>query len=51
MNYIYILYSEEVGQYYIGYTSESLQERLRIHLSHHSEFTSKTKDWLVVYYE
>ena len=51
MNYFYILYSKELDQYYIGHTSESLQERLRKHLSHHSGFTSKTKDWLLVYYE
>ena len=51
MNYFYILYSRDLNQYYIGHTSESLQERLRKHLSHHSGFTSKAKDWLVVYYE
>jgi len=51
MNYFYILYSKVLNQYYIGHTSESLQERLRKHLSNHSGFTAKSKDWLVVYYE
>ena len=51
MNYFYILYSKALNQYYIGHTSESLQERLRKHLSNHSGFTAKSKDWLVVYYE
>jgi putative endonuclease len=51
MNYFYILYSKELDQYYIGYTSENLPERLRKHLSNHSGFTAKAKDWLVVYFE
>ncbi|AWG22937.1 excinuclease ABC subunit C [Flavobacterium faecale] len=51
MNYLYILYSVEVDKYYIGHTSETLDERLRKHLSNHSGFTSKVKDWTIVYYE
>jgi len=51
MHYFYILYSNDLNQYYIGHTSESLQERLRKHLSNHSGFTAKAKDWIVVYYE
>ena len=51
MNYFYILYSKELDQYYIGHTSENLPERLRKHLSNHSGFTAKAKDWLVVYFE
>ena len=51
MNYFYILYSKDLNQYYIGHTSESLQERLRKHLSNHTGFTGKSKDWAVVYYE
>ncbi|WP_433832240.1 GIY-YIG nuclease family protein [Flavobacterium anhuiense] len=51
MSYFYILYSKSLNQYYIGHTSESLEERLRKHLSNHSGFTSKAKDWSVVYSE
>ncbi|OXA85898.1 excinuclease ABC subunit C [Flavobacterium hercynium] len=51
MNYFYILFSENLNQYYVGHTSESLEERLRKHLSNHSGFTGKTKDWIVVYFE
>ena len=51
MNFFYILYSKTLNQYYIGHTSESLQERLRKHLSNHSGFTGKAKDWIVIYFE
>jgi putative endonuclease len=50
-NYFYILYSETLNQYYIGHTSEVLQERLRKHLSNHSGFTGRTKDWIIIYFE
>ncbi|OMQ11655.1 GIY-YIG nuclease family protein [[Flexibacter] sp. ATCC 35103] len=51
MSYFYILYSKSLDQYYIGHTSESLEERLRKHLSNHSGFTAKVKDWTVIYFE
>lgn len=51
MNYFYILYSTSLDQYYIGHTSQSLEERLRKHLSNHSGFTGKAKDWAVIYFE
>ncbi|MES2545776.1 MAG: GIY-YIG nuclease family protein [Bacteroidota bacterium] len=51
MNHFYILYSQFLDKYYIGHTSESLEERLRKHLSNHSGFTSRTKDWIIVYFE
>jgi putative endonuclease len=51
INYFYILYSKELNQYYVGHTSESLEERLRKHLSNHSGFTERAQDWSVVYYE
>ncbi|WP_099708703.1 GIY-YIG nuclease family protein [Flavobacterium sp. 9] len=35
----------------MGHTSEGLDERLRKHLSNHSGFTGKTKDWIVIYSE
>jgi putative endonuclease len=51
MNYIYILHSKILKKFYIGHTAESLEERLRKHLSDHSGFTSKAKDWRIVYFE
>ena len=51
MNFFYILYSKNLNQYYIGHTSETMEERLRKHLSNHSGFTAKAKDWVVIYFE
>ena len=51
MSYFYILHSTQLDKFYIGHTTENLQERLRKHLSTHSGFTSKAKDWVIVYYE
>ncbi len=48
---VYILYSEELGQYYIGHTGETMTERLRKHLSNHSGHTNKAKDWTLKYTE
>jgi putative endonuclease len=47
----YILYSTDADKYYIGHTTEPMQERLRKHLSDHDGFTAKYKDWIVVYTE
>ena len=51
MALVYILYSSSLGKYYIGSTTQSLEERLRRHLSDHMGFTASTKDWIVVYSE
>jgi putative endonuclease len=51
MSYFYILFSEALDKFYIGHTTEQLEERLRKHLSNHSGYTSKTKDWIIVYFE
>ena len=51
MCYTYILYSETLDKFYIGHTCENLDERLRKHLSNHKGFTSKIKDWKIVYFE
>ncbi|MBT2623335.1 GIY-YIG nuclease family protein [Chryseobacterium sp. ISL-6] len=51
MCYFYILYSKSLDKYYIGHSCESLQERLRKHLSNHKGFTAKTKDWTIIYFE
>ena len=47
----YILFSSSAGKYYIGYTTQRIQERLRKHNSNHKGFTGKSEDWLVVYTE
>ena len=51
MCFCYILYSKSIDKYYIGHSCEDLQERLRKHLSDHKGFTSKAKDWMIVYFE
>ena len=51
MALVYILYSLLLDRYYIGSTTQSLEERLRRHLSDHNGFTAKAKDWIVVYSE
>jgi putative endonuclease len=47
----YILYSESADKFYIGHTGDSIEERLRRHLSDHSGFSAKYKDWVVCYQE
>ena len=47
----YILYSPSTDKYYVGHTGDSLQQRLRKHLSNHAGFTAREKDWSVVYSE
>ena len=51
MFYTYILYSLSIKRYYVGYTSVNVEERLKKHLSDHKGFTSKAKDWAIVYSE
>ncbi len=51
MSYTYILYSEALDRYYIGYCTTSVEERLSSHLSNHKGFTAKAKDWIIVYTE
>lgn len=49
--YTYILFSEKLDSYYIGYTGDTLQERLRNHNTNHKGFTGKTNDWVYKYIE
>ena len=50
MNFtFYILYSLSADRYYIGHTSEPMEERLRKHNSLHKGFTGKFGDWVVFY--
>ena len=47
----YILYSETLDRYYIGHTTEAMEERLRKHLANHTRWTARAKDWQVLYTE
>lgn len=51
MALVYILFSETLNRYYVGHTTENIEERLRKHLSSHSGYTSKAKVWEIVYIE
>lgn len=50
MFYTYILYSESLNKYYIGYTSD-LEERVARHNRGGEKFTSKGQPWKLVYSE
>ncbi|MFN3196006.1 MAG: GIY-YIG nuclease family protein [Chlorobiota bacterium] len=45
--YVYILYSESISRYYIGFTND-VKERLRKHNSQHNGYTSKGQLWRIV---
>lgn len=47
----YILFSPKINKFYIGSTSGKVEDRLKKHLSNHSGFTGKVKDWVIVYAE
>ena len=47
----YILYSVVLDKYYIGFTGDDLQERLRRHNTDHKGFTGGIGDWKVAYTE
>ena len=48
---VYILYSDQMGKYYVGYTSIIIEERISRHLCEHCGFTSSAKDWKLVHVE
>jgi putative endonuclease len=47
----YILFSTKANRFYIGHTTEPLEERIRKHNSNHKGFTGKFQDWKLVYRE
>ncbi len=49
--YVYILFSPSRNTYYIGFTGDSLIERIRKHNSNHKGFTGNNGDWRLVYQE
>jgi putative endonuclease len=48
---VYILFSSSKNKYYVGYSGESLTERIRKHNSNHKGFTGGLGDWTLVYSE
>jgi putative endonuclease len=48
---VYIIYSRSIQRFYIGYTSERIEDRLRRHNSNHTGYTGKASDWTIVYTE
>ena len=47
----YILFSQLANKFYIGYTTEPIEERIRKHNSYHDGFTGKYHDWVLAYSE
>ncbi|MDX2189255.1 MAG: GIY-YIG nuclease family protein [Bacteroidota bacterium] len=48
---VYIIYSPLKDTFYVGYTSDTLTERIRRHNSNHKGFTGKSNDWELKYFE
>jgi putative endonuclease len=51
MHIVYILYSSKKDKYYVGFTGDAVEERLRKHNSNHKGFTGGVADWQVVHTE
>jgi len=49
--FVYILHSPTKNKYYVGCTSDGLQERIRKHNTNHSGFTGGHGDWGLKYFE
>ncbi len=47
----YILFSNGLNKYYVGYTADDLQDRLRRHNTNHRGFTGNKADWVIVFSE
>ena len=48
--HVYILHSKLLDRYYIGSTQD-ITKRLEKHLSNNKGYTSRAKDWVLVYRE
>ena len=48
---VYIIYSSAADKFYVGFTGDEMEERLRKHNSNHKGFTGRFKDWQIVYTE
>ncbi len=51
MYVVYILFSGIKSRYYIGFTGDKIEERLRKHNSNHKGFTGGIGDWTITYTE
>ena len=51
MNIVYILYSKVMNRFYVGFTADELQERIRKHNTNHKGFTGGKADWELKYFE
>ena len=50
MYYVYMLYSKQHDQFYLGSTQD-LKKRYQAHLDGINQSTCKTQDWIIAYYE
>ena len=48
--FVYIIYSQEIDQYYVGH-SGNLDDRITRHIASGSKATKKADDWMIVYRE
>ena len=48
---VYIIYSSTADKFYVGFTGDVLDERLRKHNSNHNGFTGRFNDWQIVFKE
>ena len=47
----YVLYSIALDRYYLGHSELSVEQRLVKHLSDHSGWTARAKDWRIMHRE
>jgi putative endonuclease len=48
---LYILFSKVLNKYYVGFTGDKIEERIRKHNTNHKGFTGGVGDWELVYNE
>jgi len=48
---VYILFSPTKNKYYVGYTSQSIHERLKKHNTNHKGFSGSVADWEIKHQE
>jgi len=48
---VYILFSPSKNKYYVGFTGDDINERIRKHNTNHRGFTGGIGDWILAYKE